>query len=67
MMIMMKVDDNHDEMMLMMIDIDDYNEEQRRRHGQWAGFGVSRKPIFKKQGAGPPNSQLARLLVLLTW
>ena len=49
MMLMMKVDDNHDEMMLMMIVIDDYNEEQRRRHGQWAGFRVSRKPIFKNK------------------
>ena len=49
MMIMMKVDDNHDETMLMMIVIDDYNEEQRRRHGQWAGFRVSRKPIFKNK------------------
>ena len=47
MMLMMKVDDNHDEMMLMMIVIDDYNEEQRRRHGQWAGLRVSRKLLLK--------------------
>ena len=52
MMLMMKVDDNHDKMMLMVIVIDDYNEEQRRRHGQWAGFRVSRKPILKTR-SGP--------------
>ena len=52
MMLMMKVDDNHDEMMLMVIVIDDYNEEQRRRHGQWAGLRVSRKPLLKASMSG---------------